>query len=122
MNYFLTIPMQTHHHDPMMQALQISAGMSICFIPDSFQSPTNMMIIGFILILEHSSWLFERDRPSAGILAAFQVYQSSFSAAVQTAITNAFPEVITHDDTFDRTRMDGVASRLLDVIMANRLR
>jgi hypothetical protein len=122
MNYFLTIPMQAHHRDPAIRALQISAGMITCLIPHSSQSSTNMTILGFVLILEHSFWLSKHNPPSTSITMAFQVYQSSFSAAVQIAITDAFPEVITHDDTFDRTRMDGIISRLLDVIMANLLR
>jgi len=53
---------------------------------------------------------------------AFRIYQSSFSTAVQTAITDAFPEVITQNDIYDQTRMDGILLRLLDVIMVNRLR
>ena len=122
MNYFLTIPMQAHHHDPTIRVLQISAGMITCFIPYSTQSSTNMTVLGFVLILEHSFWFSKRHPRFTSITMAFQIYQSSFSTAVQTAITNAFPEVITQNDTSNQTRMGGIVSRLLDVIMANRLR
>ena len=122
MKFFLTVSMQAHHRDPAIQALQISAGMITCFIPHSSQSFTNMTLLGFVLILEHSFWLSKHHSRFTRIAMAFQIYRSSFSTTVQTAITNAFPEVITPYDTFDRTRMDGIISRLLDVIMANRLR
>ena len=82
-----------------------------------------MMMVGFVLILEHSFWLSRRHPRFTSIAMAFEIYQSSISTTVQTAITDAFfPEVITQDDTFDRTRMDGISSRLLDVIMTHRLR
>jgi hypothetical protein len=122
MNYFLTIPMQSYHHDPAIQALQISAGMITCFVPHSSQSSTNMTILGFVLILEHSFWISKGQSYLTCIPTAFRIYRSSFSIAVQTAITNAYPEVITQNDTSDHTIMDEITSRLLDVIMANRLR
>jgi len=122
MNYFLTIPMQAHHHDPAIRALQISTGMIICFIPHSSQSSTNMMMLGLVVILEYSFWLSKRHPRFPSIATAFRIYRSSFSTAVQTAISNAFPEIITQNDASDHTRMDGIISRLLDVIMANRLR
>jgi len=122
MNYFLTIPIQGHHCDPAIRALQISAGMITCFIPHSTQSSTNMTVLGFVLILEHSFWSSKRHPRFTSITMAFRIYRSSFSTAVQAAITDAFPEVITQNDTSDRTRIDGIISRLLDVIMANRLR
>jgi hypothetical protein len=114
--------MQAHHHNPAIQALQISAGMTTCFIPCLIQSSTNMTILGFVLILEHSFWFSKRHPRLESIAMAFQIYRSSFSTTVQTAINDAFPEVITRPDASDRTRMDGIISRLLDVIMANRLR
>ena len=80
------------------------------------------MMVGFVLILEHSFWLSHRHPHHTSITMAFQIYQSSFSTAVQTAITDAFPEAITQNDISDKTRMDGIISWLLDVIMANRLR
>jgi hypothetical protein len=122
MKYFLTISMQAHHHDPVIQALQISAGMITCFILHPSQSSTNMTILGFVLILEHSYWFSHRHPRFTSIAMAFPIYRSSFSTTVQTAITDAFPEIITQTDVSDRTRMDGIISRLLDVIMANRLR
>jgi len=79
-------------------------------------------MVGFLLILEHSFWLFRRHPRFTSIAMAFEIYQSSFSTAVQTAITDAFPEAITQNDISDKTRMDGIISRLLDVVMANRLR
>ena len=79
-------------------------------------------MVGYVLILEHSFWLSHRHPRFPSIIMAFRIYQSSFSTAVQTAITDAFPEIITQNDTFDHTRMDIIISRLLDVIMANRLR
>src|ERR1700722_3137166 len=122
MKSFLTVSLQTHHHDPAIQVLQIYAGMTTCFIPHSFQSSTNMTISGFVLILEHSFWLSKHHPRYTSIAMAFRIYRSLFSTTVQTAITNAFPEVITQDDTFDHTRMDRIVSQLLDVIMANHLR
>ena len=79
-------------------------------------------MLGFVLILEHSFWFSISDRRLASILAAFRVHQSSFSAAVQTAIARAFPEIIANSDTLSPTTTEGIISRLLDVIMANRLR
>ena len=79
-------------------------------------------MVGFVLILEHSFWFAHRYPRYTSIAMAFRIYQSSFSTAVQTAITDAFPEVIMQNDMSDQTRMDGIISRLLDVIMANRLR
>jgi len=81
-----------------------------------------MTMVGFVLILEHSFWISHRHPRFTSIAMAFRIYQSSFSTAVQTAITDAFPEVITQDDISDQTRMDGISLRLLDVIMANCLR
>ena len=81
-----------------------------------------MTTSGLVLILEHSFWLSKQHPWFTSIAMAFQIYRSSFSPFVETAITDAFPEVITRNDTFDRTRMGGIISRLLDVIMANRLR
>jgi len=81
-----------------------------------------MTMVGFVLILEHSVWFSHRYPRFTKITTAFRIYQSLFSTAVQTAITDTFPEVITQNDISDQTRMDGIISRLLDVIMANRLR
>jgi hypothetical protein len=114
--------MQAHHRDPAIRALQISAGMITCFIPHSSHSSTNMTILGFVLILEHSFWFSKRHPRSTSIAMALRIYRSSFSTAVQTAIADAFPEAITRNDTSDHTRMDGIISRLLDVIMDNHLR
>ena len=80
-----------------------------------------MMVLGFVLILEHSFWFSKRHPRFASIAMAFPIYRSSFLTAVQTAIIDAFPEAITPNDTSDH-KMDGIISRLLDVIMANRLR
>ena len=79
-------------------------------------------MLGFALILEYSFWFSKRHPRFTSITTAFQIYRSSFSTTVQTAITDAFPEVITQNDASDRTTMDRIISRLLDVIMANRLR
>ena len=74
------------------------------------------------VILEHSFWFAKLHPRFSSIATAFRIYRSSFSTAVQTAIMNAFPEVITQNDISDDTRMDGIVSRLVDVIMAHRLR